>query len=173
MRPSVDDLRKLPDWLGRYRWNLVFDKFPEGMAAPSHEALNLRCVSADVPKKTGGTFNVILRGWTLICPGIWTTSGTIVLTFIETIDNIISDFLQAWNERAWSMRTGRAWTKKELTATVRLVKLDRTDKAVREYKMDVIIADYDPGGGLDADSTDTRPTLTLAYDYFEEGPSAG
>jgi len=173
MRPTLEQIRSLPDWASRYRWNLIFDSFPTGITAPSTDRLNFQCVSAGVPKKTGGTFETSLRGWTLINPGIWKTSGTITLTFIETIDNLILNFLQAWNEAAWAMATGQAATKNGLTAVVRLERLDRNDARVRQYKMKVIIADYDPGGDLDDASTDTRPTITLAYDSFDEEAISG
>lgn len=177
MKPTIEQLRALPDWASRYRWNLIFNSFPSGItisfATPSTDRLNFQCVSASLPKKTGGTFPVSLRGWTLINPGIWVTSGTIILTFIETVDSLVLNFLQGWHEAAWAMKTGQAATKKGLTANIILNRLDRFDSIVRQYRMDVIIADYDSGGDLDDASPDTRPTITLAYDSFTEETATG
>jgi hypothetical protein len=168
MRPQLDQIRGLPDFASLYRWNLIFDKFPTGIAAPNSEALNLRCVSATIPKVTGATFPLIIRGQETINPGRWNTSGTITLTFIETVDNVVLNFIQNWRSAVWAMNTGVGVTKAELLAIIRLERLDRSDNRIREYKLEAFISDYEPGGDLAAEGDTISPTITLAYDRFDE-----
>jgi hypothetical protein len=168
MRPSLDNIRGLPDFASLYRWNLIFDQPPSGIAAPTTEELNLRCTSATIPKVTGSAFPISIRGHKTQNPGIWDTSGTIVLTFIETVDNKVLNFIQSWSNACWEMNTGISKTKSELTAIVRLERLDRQDNPVREYKLEAFLSDYSPGGDLGADGDTLSPTITLSYDKFEE-----
>ena len=168
MRPTLDNIRGLPDFASLYRWNLYFENTVGGFPVPNSQELNLRCVSASLPKVTGATFPLIIRGQETINPGRFNTSGTITLTFVETVDNVVLDFIQSWREACWEMNIGVGRTKAELLVIVRLERLDRQDKPVREYKLEAFLADYDAGGDLAAEGDTINPTITLAYDRFEE-----
>ena len=168
MRPTLDQIRGLPDFASLYRWELIFDRFPTGIAAPGTEALNLRCVSSTLPKVTGATFPMIIRGQETINPGRWNTSGTITLTFVETVDNLVLNFITSWRQAVWAMNTGVGLTKVELLAVIRLVRMNRSDVRIREYKLEAFPSDYDTGGDLAAEGDTINPTLTLAYDRFDE-----
>lgn len=168
MRPTLDNVRGLPDFASLYRWNLGFFSAVGGFAVPEGEALNLRCVSATLPKVTGTTFPLIIRGQETINPGRWNTSGTITLAFIETVDNVILNFIQRWRNACWTMNTGVGLTKAELLVGVRLTRLDRSDNAIRRYELTAFLQDYDNGGDLAAEGDTLNPTVTLAYDRFDE-----
>jgi len=170
MRPTLDSIRGLPDFASLYRWNLFFDILPAGVPAPKGgtEGLNLRCVSATVPRVTGATFPLIIRGQETINPGRWNTSGEITLTFIETVDNAILDFIQDWRTSCWEMNLGTGSTKTDLEARIRLERLDRADQIIRRYEFQAFLAAYDPGGDLAAEGDTMNPTITLAYDRFDE-----
>ena len=168
MRPQVETLRNLPDFGTRFRWNLFFVTFPPAVTSAITEDLNLRCISATLPKKRGSNFDVTIRGWDIPNPGIWKVAGTIKLVFIETIDNKILDFFSQWHEAVWSMSTGTGANKADLTALVELDRLDRQDNTIREYQMYVFPEDYENGGDLDEKGLEILPALTLAYADFTE-----
>lgn len=168
MRPQLDQIRGLPDFASLYRWNLDFFPVVGGFSVPESEALNLRCVSATLPKATGATFPIVIRGHEIINPGRWNTSGTITLTFVETVDNVVLTFIQRWRNACWEMNTGIGLTKTELLAGVRLTRLDRSDRPIRRYEFEAFLSDYDLGGDLGAEGDTINPTITLSYDRFNE-----
>ena len=169
MRPTLDNIRGLPDFASLYRWNLIFDTPPSGIAAPTTEELNLRCMSATIPKATGNEFPITIRGHKTRNPGIWDTSGAITLTFIETIDNKVLDFIKNWREACWETNTGVSRTKQDLIAIIRLERLDRQDNPIREYKLEAFLSDYTSGDDLVAEGGESfNPSITLTYDKFEE-----
>ena len=52
MRPSLDQLRAIPNTTELYRWYLTVAQFPQIGSWPSSQALNFRCISTDLPKRT-------------------------------------------------------------------------------------------------------------------------
>jgi hypothetical protein len=180
MKPTLNDLRTLPDFAPKYRWDVRFVTFPTitpisvGFALPDPNRLNIQCISSDVPKRSGKSFDVTIRGFTVLSPGIWTVSGTIKLTLIETVDNVVLNYLENWAEATWAMLTGVSQSKVDCSAHVILTRMDRSDLPVRRYDIQrAFLQEYDPGADLDEKSDTINPTMTLAYDSFIESDIRG
>lgn len=167
MRPTVDQLRGLGDFATLINWDLQLVKIPSGLAITSDD-LNLRCESSDIPKTTGTSTEIQIRGLKVKQPGIYTPSGTLTLTFNETVDNKVTKFLESWKALCYDPVTGKATKKSDVEAQFRLVRMDRTDTPIYSYMMyGCFPEDSDPGGQLGSSSADPmKPTLTLSYDYF-------
>lgn len=170
MRPTIDQIRGLGDFATLVNWDLQFVSLPSGISAGSQD-LNLRCESTDVPKSTGQSTQIQIRGLPPVKqPGLYIPSGTIALVFNETVDNTVSKLITQWREMCYEMKTGKQKKKSEVEAQIRLVRMDRQDKEIYEYMLyGAFLEDYDTGGQLGAASADVvKPSLTLSYDYFEE-----
>ena len=117
-RPSIDQVRSLGDFATTVNWNLTFMKFPSGVTGglPTSDALNYRCDSTDVPKRTGQSTTQTIRGHTVKQPGLYTPSGTLQLIFVETVDNVMSNFIRNWREACYDSKTGAGRPKSECEA---------------------------------------------------------
>lgn len=169
-RPSMDQVRSVADFTTLFRWNLIFAQFPSAIAAPSSEDLNIRCESAELPKLTGSTITQSIRGHKVSQPGIHDYSETITLTFVETVDNVISNFLRSWREACWATNTGVTNPKSEVEAIILIQRLNSLDEPIWEYKLlGAFLQDFDPGGTLDGSSSDSlKPSLVIKFDRFED-----
>jgi hypothetical protein len=170
-RPTIDQVRGIGNVTQLFRWNLILAQFPAGLAAPPQsEQLNLRCESSTIPKMTGTDTEVNIRGHKVRQPGLYQYNGNIQLTFVETVDNTIHNFLKAWREICWQTRTGVQLPKNQVEAVILLQRLNQQDQAIWEYKLiGAFLQDYEPGGTLDSQGQDPlKPSLTLSYDLFED-----
>lgn len=168
-RPTIDQIRSLGDFATLINWNLSFVTVPSGVGFTS-DGFNFRCESTDLPKWTGTSTEITIRGHTVKQPGIYRPSNQITLTMNETVDNYITRGIKQWRELCWATGTGVAQTKQSVEAIVRLTRNDRADNAIYSYLLyGVFLEDYDPGGQLQSSSADVvKPTLTLSYDYSKE-----
>jgi len=169
-RPSIDNLRSVGDFATTVNWDVQFIKLPGSLNSYLREDLNIQCESMDVPKNSGTSTEIWVRGHRTKQPGLWTPSGTITLSMNETVDTFIRGFIKDWRELCWETQTGRQTAKADLEAEIMLFQLDRSDDPVWQYHLiGVYLEDYDPGGQMQAQSADIiKPTLTLSYDYFIE-----
>jgi len=177
MRPTIDDIRNISDFATMYQWNLIFTTFPAGLTVkPDSDALNIRCISSDIPKLTNQPIEINIRGHKVKQAGIHNYSGTITLTFVETVDNNISTFLHDWRELMWLTKEGSQATKKNCEAGITIQRLDRNNTPIWQYDLvGCQLEDYDPtGGALSGDGNDVlKPTMTIGFDYFEDYPTEG
>jgi len=175
-RPSISNLRSQGDIVTQMNWNVSLMEPPPGipeLTTMNGDALNFRCESMDVPKWTGQSTEVWIRGHRIKQPGIYTPSGSLTLTMFETADNRVANWLKAWREACWQTDSGVQRLTSDVSATLRLVRLNRQDEEIWQYIVyGVFLEDYDPTGGtLGNQSADIlRPTLTISYDWFDEGP---
>jgi len=174
-RPNIDEIRTIAEFATLYQWNLSFSRFPTfkgtGLATSPTE-LNLRCVSSEVPKLTGAPIEVTIRGHKVKQPGIHNYGGTIMLTFVETVDNTISNFIRNWREAIWESKTGIQGRVAEIEAGIILQRLNRQDEPIWQYTLTGCkIEDYDSTGGSLVETGDVlKPTITIGYDYFIDEP---
>lgn len=170
---TIDQLRSMPDFAKTYKWDLQFLTLPVvgAFTFPISEALNLRCESSEIPKTTNQKIEVDIRGHKVRQPGIMDYPGTLTITFSETVDNTIHNFLKAWREVIWETRTGRSFPKAQATATLKLTRLDSQDNAVWDYTIYSCFPEDYEIGQLDNASDIIRPSLTLSYDYFVDAPA--
>jgi len=169
-RPSLDQIRGIADFTNLFRWNLIFTEFPASVPGFNSEDFNIRCESAELPKLTGQTIVQNLRGHQVRQGGIYNYSPTITLTFVETVDNKIHNFLRQWREQMWATNTGISASKADNEAIIQLQRLNNQDDPIYEYKLiGALLEDFDFGGTLDGVTSDAlKPTMILAYDRFED-----
>jgi len=170
-KPTLDQIRSVGDFTSLFRWNLLFASFPAAVAAPpTLEDLNIRCESTELPRLTGQTVIQNLRGHQVRQPGIYNYSDTLTLTFVETVDNVVHNFLRDWREAVWATNTGVAQSKADVSAIILIQRLNSQDEPIYEYKLKgAFLADFDFGGTLDGATSDAlKPQLILSYDNFED-----
>jgi hypothetical protein len=156
----------------RHRWNFILSS-PPAVVPYDSEELNVRCISSGVPRLVGTTTEIKIRGIQVNQNGILAPEGPITLTFIETNNNMIQNFLKAWRDATWDQETSVSQPKTDLEAVIILQLLDQSNNARWQYEMKgCILESYDPmGGDLDGESTDgQRPAITIRYDWFKDGP---
>jgi hypothetical protein len=173
MRIELNDVINQADWAVKYRWDLRFFAVPAALGISFNPTLlNLRCESTEIPKSTGNTFSVTIRGLEdNVNPGLWKTAGKIKLVFVESVDNEILNWIQSWREAIWNPGIGNGLTKADLLVGVTLTRLGRKEEPVRYYTMaKTLLADYDPGGDLEEDDKGgvIKPNVTLVYPNFVE-----
>lgn len=170
MRPTLEQIRTTVIPTQPFRWNLYFIQFPVvgDFGGITKEDLNLRCETTEQPKMTGEKITMAIRGQKIFVPGIYNYSGTLTVTFIETINNKIANVIRKWNEVCWSFNEGKAENVNDVKAIIQLVRLDHNDNDI--YKFDifgVFLDDFDDGA-LDGATSDVRkPSLTFSYDNYK------
>lgn len=171
LRPSVDGIRKLGNFTQIFRWNVSFEKIPNGISISS-EDINFRAESSTVPTLTGTSTEIVIRGNKVRQPGIHGYNSPITLTLMETVDNKIANFIKEWREKCWKISEGSAGVsenKDELEAVIVLTRLNNKDEAIWRYKLIGCYLEGAERGDLDAQTADPmKPALAIAYDRFEE-----
>lgn len=180
LRPTIQDVRSIGNPASTYRWGMAFIKLPVlgYLALALSNELNLRCTSTDVPKATGSSIPINIRGYKAKIPGDWNYTGSITLTFVESSGSPfgmtlspVSTFLQTWRNACWDADTGVQNKKSDADGIVLLTRLNSQDEPIWLYTLKgVFLEDYDPTGGMmGGESEILRPTATLSYDTFEDG----
>jgi len=171
-RPTKSQLRALGEYASVYRWDVSFpDGGPSAVEVPDN--FNLLCVSTALPKKEANQLiEIKIRGHTIRRPGISDDSHQIQLMFVETVDNAISNFLSSWRDSLWHPDTGVQQPLESVTSTLLINRLDNQDNPIWKYELKgCFLEDYEAvGAELGADVEAVRPTLTLYYDSFTDGP---
>ncbi len=168
-RIQVDKLRNM-DFQSVYRWTMQFAKWP-AVDHPDNEELNLLCESVTLPKLTGSSTEIKIRGHKVKQPGMYDYSGQITLNFVETVDNKILTFLRNWREAVWPTKGEKGALKTaDVKANILLSLLNREDEP--NYKFELIgcfLEDFDLGT-IDGSSNEAmKPSIVLSYDYFKDG----
>lgn len=170
---SIEQLRALPDYATTTRWDINFVTLPAvgALAFPLADAINFRCSSISLPKSNNEKFEVATRGHKTRHAGIQNYEGTMTLTFNETVDNALFNFVKAWRELLWSTRRGQAFSKADYTATLLITLLDNQDNPRAKYTVFGCFLEDDDFGELTGEGSEAiRPTLTLSYDYYTDAP---
>jgi hypothetical protein len=173
---TIDQLRALPDYAQVTKWDITFLQLPAvgAVGFPASEDINLRCETVETPKATNQKFPVELRGHRTFHSGIMDYGNVMNLTFTETVDNFTFLFVKAWRELCWASRTGSAFPKSDLEATILLTLLDNEDNARASWKIYGAFYEADDFGTLDGSTSDAiRPSLTLSYDFYVDNPIGG
>jgi len=171
-RITLDQIRAMGDVTQTFRWNLVVVKAPTSVPNfPATAAADLRIETSELPKKTGSSVEVTLKGHSVKYPGIYKPQGTLSFGFVETVDNVIANWFASWQQACWANNTGARVPKKDLEAVFQLQLLKNDDVARWQYTMKgCFIEDPNPGQ-LDSSSADPlKPQMTISYDDFTQGP---
>jgi hypothetical protein len=167
---NINNIRELDDYAPLYKWDISIPKAPEAVSFPTDEQINIRCTSAEMPKSVDETVEVPLKEFTDRIPGKQIPEGTLTVIFVETIDNVISNWLRTWRLAVGDPETGIQKPRKEVIADILFTRRDREGNPIYAYKaIGCYISDYDPvGGELGSDSEVVRPSLTITYMAFTE-----
>ena len=170
---TIDQLRALPDYAQVTKWDINFVTLP-GVGAfgfPVSDELNFRCESVELPKATNQKYEVQTRGHKTFHSGILDYGNSFTITFTETVDSAIFNFVKAWRELIWSSRQGQAFSKSDIEATILITMLDNQDNARAKYTVfGCFLEDYDFGTVDGATSDAIKPTMTLSFDFFVDAP---
>lgn len=170
---TIEQLRALPDYAQVTRWDLTFVTLPAvgPFGFPLADALNFRAETVELPKGVNQRFPVETRGHRVMQSGIMDYGNELTITFTETVDNTIFNFVKAWREMCWSSREGKAFPKADLEGTLLLTLLDNKDNPRAKYTVYGCMYSSDDFGTLDGSTSDAiKPSLTLGFDYFVDAP---
>jgi len=169
-RPTLSQLRALPDKRTTYQWNLTFETFPSAVSTNlSSEDINLRCISTTAPSKEVQKIEYNIRGFTLHQPGTYTVNSPIEFTFISPVDMKIEEFFRNWREACTATDTMNHKSMEEVTCNIIITLLDREDKPIWKYKLiGCWLSKYETGD-LNADNAVANTTATIEFIDFEDG----
>ena len=162
-RPDIDQVRK-QELATTFRWNVRIDA-PAGVRLPPVDFL---CESSELPASTHAPLEINMRGHKIKLNGIWSHSDEISLELYETVDNDVSIFINEWRNRHWNMKDCSAEGSADIKTKVTLTRLDSTDKEIYRYTLFGVMLGGYTIPRLDNASEAFKPTIALAYDYFEE-----
>ena len=165
IRPNINQVRSLTDFTTSYQWYVTINP-PRGVPFPTSNEINLRCISADIPRLNDQPLSTEIRGHKVWQPGIHVYTPTIVLTMAELIDMLVNNWIQRWREACWRSRTGIHQTKDNIEASITLVRLNRQDEPIWNYHLvGCFLSEYTQDT-LGTSNELFRPALTITYDYF-------
>lgn len=165
--PTLSEISGL-DFQEVTRWKL--EQIRDASGADVNIPLDLRCESIELPKKTFTANEVNIRGHKSKLPGIATPGGSLPVTFIETEDNTIKDFIREHKEKYWNDDTGVSESPSESKQTWVFAMEDRSGNVIYRYKIiGVWVEDWEMGT-LDGSTSDyIKPSVTISYDDYREG----
>lgn len=176
-RPTIEIIRnKVKDAMVSNLWTVEFTKVPAAMVAQYNtvmKELNVRAVSAEVPKRTGNSLEITVRGHKVKQPGDYDYSGQITLTLVESdADAQVHDFIRSWREYIIGTNTGYQYQKDLIEGEVTLRRLNRQNGVISKTGTSwilkgVFLEDYELGE-LTETGDIVQPSVTLSYDYFFE-----
>jgi len=173
LRPNLETLRNLGNFTQAFRWYVEFESFPVLVSGYSSDDINFRAESTGLPKLTGTSTEIMIRGHKLRQSGIHDYAGPITLTCIETVDNMIAQFNHDWREVCWQTEegsTGKINAQADIEAVMRITRLDNMDNPIWWYKLIGAYLENTEYGDLDGTSADPfKPAFSIQYSYFNEG----
>ena len=180
MRPTINQLRALTDFSPSYRWDTNV-ALPSAVAqAINSNELNLRTTSMNIPKRTIEPIEVSNRGHKIFREGITNFSNNISLSTVSTIDAMMHKAIRNWHMMCWSddgqTVYGRMSTNNpaDRQATFTLTALNNTDQGYWQYLIyGAWLQDTDFGDFQSDSSEILRPSLSMSYDFFIDGPVGG
>lgn len=167
-RPTIENVRGVGDFATLYQWNLaVITPAPGVPGFPSSDQVNYRCESSSMPGKTDQELVIGIRGHEVYQPGKHVYKNPLTITFIDTVDSVIADWIESWSNACWEVRTGRQLQNDQIKSNLLLERLDRQDNVIFNYLLvGCYLQDFDLGT-LGAENELFKPVLTLKYDYYE------
>ena len=172
-RPSMSNILDLGDFMVSNLWEVTV--IPGGFQFLDSNELNFRAISAEIPKRTGTPLEINIRGQKVKQPGDYEYSGTITLTLVETESNqVIHKAISAWRELVIRTDTNYQDAKQNVTSTIYINRLNRQNKPMNVgwTLYNCFITEYELGE-LNEEGAIIQPTITVSYDYFDDGTFIG
>lgn len=173
IRPSIENVRSLGNFVQSFRWGIQFEKFPAMLLGYTSDDINFRAESTTIPKLTGTSVEYMIRGQKVKQPGIHDYGNQITLTCIETVDSKIANFVRSWREICWQTTqggTGITQYKSNVEATIIIIRLDNLNNPIWYYKLfGCFLEDVEWGNDLDGQTADPlKPAMQISFDYFND-----
>lgn len=165
---DIEDLRALPDYVKLTDWSISFPVLPlvGALGGFASSVLDLRCETVDLPKPANQKIEVNTRGHKVFQNGLSDFGNSTTITFNDTVDNVVFNFIKALREITRDFRTGKQFSKSEVEFITVVTQYDANDKAIRAWELVGCLWESDDFGSLDASSSDiVRPSLTISFDY--------
>lgn len=168
-RPTIEQIRSLQDFATLYQWEVKAARTPSAVATPSDDAINFRAATSSLPKATNQPIEINVRGHKIKQPGITNYDNQWTLVLYETVDSIVSRWIENWRQCCWNIRTGYQETRKDSEGDFIVTRLNRQNEPIYQLKLiGCWLEDFDWGGELgDSTSEAIRPSMTISYDYWE------
>lgn len=174
MAVTLKQVQSLGPLQRQYKWNISFALNGNSDLATLLSEVNVRCISAEVPKPRIEDITSAPHGIDIVEPGIIHLDGQINFKIVETTDLIarriiykLQQYAMADNDKVqYDIHTAGSNTNiMDLTTT--LSRLDNSNKVNLRYKCyKCFIKDFtDPG--FESSSGDVEPSFILRYNYFE------
>jgi len=170
-RPSIEDVRNLGDFMVSNLWVIQFTNPKLGGA--NFDGVNMRAVSFEIPKRSGNSLEINIRGAKVKQPGDYDYSGQVTLTLAETEDDAFAhEQIRLWREAIIQTNTNSQERKEDVEIDIIIYRLNRDNTVSRKlgtrWKLrGCFLEDYELGDLADAGDV-IQPTLTISYDYFYE-----
>lgn len=182
-RPMLTEVKSfVADAMVSNLWDISFPagSLPPAIASAAGgnilQSINFRAVSAEIPKRTGNSLEISIRGHKIKQPGDYDYSGAITLTLIESdIGADVHQLIAQWREAIIRTDSGYQKKMKDIKAEgVILRRLNRQNGAQQGtgststifYLHGVFLEDYELGEMNEAGDI-IQPTVTLSYDNFD------
>lgn len=166
LRPTIDQFRNLGHHQTQYDWGISFISLPSLLTGFDSADLNTRCTSAQLPSRKINAIELNLRGHKIYQHGIVDYGNTITLNLYETVDQKVSNFLNAYMDMQWSPIVGAQVPKVLNQSAFLLTLLDSENNAKKYY---TIIGAWLQGWNeidLGSDSAVIQYTTTWQFDYY-------
>lgn len=170
---DIEQLRALPDYVKMTDWGISFPVLPTvgALGGFASDVLDLRCETVDLPKPANQKIEVNTRGHKVFQNGLSDFGNSTTITFNDTVDNVVFNFIKAWRDITRDFRTGKQFSKADVEAVIVVTQYDANDVAIRAWKLVGCIYESDDHGSLDSSSSEIlRPSLTVSFDYPEAIP---
>ena len=162
-RPTIDNVRSLGDFMVSNLWDI---NIIGAGSVLELAGLNFRAVSCEIPKRTGNSLEINIRGQKVKQPGDYDYSGTITMTLAEGDQAQVHKALLALREMTINTRTNLQLPKAGVESVITIRRLNRQGAPTHGYAIiGCFLEDYDLGELSDAGEV-VQPTITFSYDYF-------
>jgi hypothetical protein len=166
-RPTVNQIRGLGDFAHSNLWDIEIVGI-DFVTDLDRGDINFRAQNVELPKRTGASLEINIRGQKIKQPGDYDYSGTTTITLIETDDLKISGAISKWREAIIETGTNNMTAKSDIEVQVIMRRLNRQGKSTGTWVLHgCYLEDYELGDMSDAGDL-VYPTMTISYDYFEE-----
>lgn len=164
-KPTIENVRGLGDFMVSNAWDINIIGAGSVFEAAG---LNFRAVSCELPKRSGNSLEVNIRGQKIKQPGDYDYSGTITITLAEGDNAEVHQALTVLRELTITTGTNHQLPKSNVESVITIKRLNRQGDPIHGFALrGCYLEDYDLGELTDAGDI-VQPTVTFSYDYFVE-----
>jgi len=162
-RPTIEHIRALGDFMVSNLWDISIIGAGSTLELAG---LNFRAVSCELPKRTGNSLEVNIRGQKIKQPGDYDYSGSITITLAEGDLGQVHKAITALRELTITSITNTQLPKLAVESVIVINRLNRQGIPIENFILKgCFLEDYDLGELNDAGDI-VQPTVTFSYDYF-------